>query len=165
MCKRTYDLPLSSKLQSASQRGDWTKYGGVGVRIGLEDGMAVLFKVPPPITGIEGPLVLSAKAYESSTVTSGDRVFLWWSETHGGSGLAARGVVVGAIRKSSDWEAKVAVSSEVTRSFSKEDLRPFRDAQSGEPQATLARRLYRHSLNKVTNVDVGEENFLDTFFV
>ena len=126
--------------------------------------MTVLFKVPPPDAGMEDTLVLSAKPYENASMAPGDRAFVWWSETQGGTGLAARGVVTEAFRKGPLWQAKIKVSSEAGRRFGKEDLRPLRDSKSHEPQATLARKLYRHSLDKVTNLDPVEERFLDSFF-
>jgi hypothetical protein len=48
--------------------------------------------------------------------------------------------------------------------FGRDQLRPLRDAPGAAPSATLAKKLYKHSLNKAVQITPVEEAFLDSLF-
>jgi hypothetical protein len=43
-------------------------------------------------------------------------------------------------------------------------LKPHRDSGTAEPISSLARKLYRHSLNKIADLTPAERTFLEAFF-
>lgn len=122
--------------------------------------MAVLFKVPPQ--EVDGDTVaLEARRYGPVRITRGDRVFLWWSEAQGGAGLVGYGLCVEASAHADRWHAVVEVVTDRYRGFTKANLAPYRNADDGSPQASLAVKLYRHALNKVVAITPDEEAFLE----
>lgn len=122
--------------------------------------MTVLFKVPP-VEPDGDLLTLEAKPYGLATLTRGDRVFLWWSETQGGAGLVGHGLCHEASFDGIVWRAAVEVIDDRFRGFGKADLANWRNAGSDVPLATLAAKLYKHSLNKVVAISASETAFLD----
>jgi hypothetical protein len=126
--------------------------------------MAVLFKAPPPNQKAGESLTVRAKIFRHVQLSPGDQAYLWWSETHGGSGLAARAVVQQVRQVAGVCEAEVTIHDRVSKRFGKSDLAPFRDSEGSDPATSLARRLYRHAHDKVTSLDAAEEAFLDGFF-
>jgi hypothetical protein len=127
--------------------------------------MTVLFKSPPVAQDGDG-LVVSAKPFGEVTLPRGDRVFLWWSEAQGGAGLSGHGLCSSAREGPGLLRAEikvVALRSEGV-GFGRDELRPFRDATDDGPQTSLARKLYRHSLNKAVALTRDEEAFLDRLF-
>lgn len=122
--------------------------------------MAALFKVPPQ--GIGGDIVvLSATPYGDVALARGDRVFLWWSESHGGTGLAGHGLCLSSSRQIGLICAEVEPIVTSYRGFGRAQLRAFRNRPPASPVATLAAKLYRHAHNKVVAITRAEEQFLD----
>ncbi len=127
--------------------------------------MTVLFKLPPQASNGD-TLIVSAKPYRNVSLAPGDRVFLWWSEAQGGAGLVGYGT---CLSTTSTWDSVEAVVEPVRVrdagfGFGRERLRPFRDVAEDTPEATLAKTLYKHSLNKVVQISPSEEAFLGELF-
>lgn len=127
--------------------------------------MTVLFKLPPQASNGD-TLAVSAKPYGNVSLAPGDRVFLWWSEAQGGAGLVGYGTCLSTASTSDSVEAVVEPVRvrEAGVGFGRERLRPFRDVAGDAPEATLAKTLYKHSLNKVVQISPSEEAFLEELF-
>jgi len=127
--------------------------------------VTVLFKLPPQASNGD-TLAVSAKLYGNVSLAPGDRVFLWWSETQGGAGLVGYGTCLSTASTSNSVEAVVepVLMRETGYGFGRERLRPFREVAGDAPEATLAKALYKHSLNKVVQISPSEEAFLEELF-
>ena len=127
--------------------------------------MTVLFK-SPPVAQDGDRVVVSAKPFGEVTLARGDRIFLWWSEAQGGAGLSGHGLCVSASDGPGLLCAEVEVITLRSRGvgFGRDALRPLRDATDRAPQTSLARKLYRHSLNKAVALTRDEEAFPDRLF-
>jgi hypothetical protein len=122
--------------------------------------MTFIIKCDPFPVGAGQRGLASVKRYEGAAPEQGDQVFLWFAETAGGPGLAGRGLVHAV---SDDDPADIAIVIEAAapaRALTKAHLAPHRDASDGGPLASLARKLFRHSLNKVAALDAQEAAFL-----
>ncbi len=122
--------------------------------------MTVLFKVPP-VEPNGDLLTLEAKPYGVVTLTRGDRVFLWWSETQGGAGLVGHGLCHEARFDGIVWRAAVEVIDDRFRGFGKANLANWRNAGCAIPPGTLSAKLYRNSHNKVVAITELEAAFLN----
>lgn len=122
--------------------------------------MAFIIKCDPFPLRAGQPGLVNVKRYEDAAPERGDEVFLWFSETTGGTGLAGRGLVHAV---SDENPADIAIVVEATapaRELSKGQLAPHRDTDEDGPLSGLARKLLRHSLNKVASLDAQEAAFL-----
>lgn len=127
--------------------------------------MTFLFKAPPaPVEG--GTVSVSAKAYRGAQPTSGDRVFLWWTEDRGGRGLSGVGRCLSVHHTQGLVQATVELIAlhESGVGFGKAQVAPFRDVESDRPEATLSKKLFRQAHNKVVALTPDEEAFLDSYF-
>lgn len=127
--------------------------------------VTVLFKLPPQV-GDGDNLSLTAKPYGHVSLAPGDRVFLWWSEAQGGAGLVGHGICQSATSLPGLLAAEVEpeLISDLGFGFGRDRLQPYRDAAGNAPEATLAKMLYKHALNKVVQITPVEEAFLDGSF-
>jgi|GEM_PF-631881 len=122
--------------------------------------MAFIIKCDPFPLRAGQPGLVSVKRYESAAPEQGDEVFLWFSETAGGMGLAGRGLVHAV---SDDNPADIAIMVEATapaRVLNKGQLAAHRDTDGDGPISGLAQKLFRHSHNKVASLDAQEAAFL-----
>lgn len=119
--------------------------------------------------------VLSAQKtmYGGKHVGAGDTVFLFASETDGGQGLIARGIVTSAepVAKKRGIERqtpRVSVTVKRTalakRPLGRDDLKPFKDWNDGHPKTELNFKFYRQSTNKIVGITDETAAFLDGFF-
>jgi hypothetical protein len=119
--------------------------------------------------------VLSAQKtmYSGKHIAAGDTVFLFASETDGGSGLIARGVVTSAepVAKKRGVERqtpRVSVIIKGTalakRPLGRDDLKPFKNWNDGQPKTELNFKFYRQSTNKIVGISDETAGFLDDFF-
>jgi hypothetical protein len=111
--------------------------------------------------------------YGGKNIAEGDVVFLFASETDGGNGLVARGVVVTAEptpkkRGVARWTPRVSVTVRRTalakRSLGRAALKAFKTWKDGRPETELNFKFYRQSTNKIGRVTDETARFLDTFF-
>ena len=94
--------------------------------------------------------------YGGKRIAEGDTVFLFASETDGGQGLVARGIVTSAtaVPKKRGIERqtpRVSVTIKCTalsrRPLGRNDLKPFSDWSDGRPATEHNFKLYRQSTN------------------
>lgn len=119
--------------------------------------------------------VLSAQKtmYGGKHIAAGDQVFLFASETDGGNGLIARGVVTAAepiAKKRGIARQTPRVSVTIKRTalakqlLGRDDLKPFKDWNDGQPRTELNFKFYRQSTNKIVGISDETADFLNGFF-
>jgi hypothetical protein len=122
-----------------------------------------------------GTFVLPAQKtmYGGKHIAAGDTVFLFASETDGGNGLIARGLVTSAepVAKKRGIERqtpRVSVTIKRTalakRPLGRDDLKPFKNWNDGQPQTELNFIFYRQSTKKIVGICDDTAAFLDGFF-
>ena len=111
--------------------------------------------------------------YGGKKIAVGDVVFLFASETQGGRGLVARGVVTAAVavpRKVGVERQTPRVSVEIRRtalarrSLGRAELKAFANWDDGRPQTELNFKFYRQSTNKIVGLSEGAAAFLEGLF-
>ena len=111
--------------------------------------------------------------YGGKRIAAGDTVYLFASETEGGPGLVARGIVESAepvARKSGIARQTPRVSVTVRRTalakrpLGRSALKKFADWQDGRPGTELNFKLYRQAMNKIAGLSDEAAAFLNTFF-
>jgi len=111
--------------------------------------------------------------YGGKRVAKGDPIFLFASETEGGPGLVARGVVTAAEPIPKDPELarqtpRVSITVRRTalakRRLGRRELKLFRDWGDGRPETELNFKFYRQATNKIVGISEEAVAFLDTLF-
>lgn len=105
--------------------------------------------------------------YGGREIRPGDEVFLWFSETQGGSGLAWRGRAGTVAPHRDGRRAEIAIRLEtraLENAIGKAELEPLRNVRDGSAAAGLARKLYYHAHNKVASLTDEEAELLRGFF-
>lgn len=121
-----------------------------------------------PFAASEGNTVTVTEKpmYDGGAAQRGDEVFVWFSETEGGNGLAWQGHIAGVAR---DGSGSITLTVVVTNkapsnSLGKAALMPVRDVRDGSPQSGLASKLYFQAHDKVAALSVEEADYLRQFF-
>jgi hypothetical protein len=103
----------------------------------------------------------------------GDAVFVFASETQGGEGLIARGIVTaasptlkkrGVARQTPRVSIAVKRLARVRRPFGREQLKAWRGVSDGSPQAELVFKFYRQATNKIGGISEEVGRFLGGHF-
>jgi hypothetical protein len=111
--------------------------------------------------------------YGGKRVRPGDVIFIFASETDGGTGLIARGVVtaVRAIPRTAGVERetpRITLSIErtasATRPLGRAQLRHLTDWDDGDPGTELNFKFYRQATNKVVGLSEEAASYLTRFF-
>jgi hypothetical protein len=111
--------------------------------------------------------------YGGKHVAEGDEVFVFASETEGGSGLLARGIVTaaaaiakleGVARETPRVSLTVTRTGLATRRLGRSELRHFTDWQDGRAESELNFKFYRQATNKLVGLSDAATAFLETFF-
>jgi hypothetical protein len=111
--------------------------------------------------------------YGGKLIAEGDTVFLFASETQGGQGLIAQGVVTSAKavpRKPGIERQTPLVSIAVKRTalakrpLGRRELKSFSDWKDGRPETELNFKFYRQATNKIVGVSDATAAFLRGFF-
>jgi hypothetical protein len=111
--------------------------------------------------------------YAGKAIAEGDAVFVFASEHDGGAGLIARGIVTAVKRHAKPrgvarWTPRVSITVTRTalakRAFGREQLKPWRGAADGSPQAELDFKFYRQATNKIGGVSDTAAKFLRKCF-
>jgi hypothetical protein len=111
--------------------------------------------------------------YGGKHIAAGDAVFLFASETDGGNGLIARGVVTfaervakkrGIARQTPRVSVTIKRTARAKRPLGRDDLKPFKDWNDGEPRTELNFKFYRQSTNKIVGISDETAAFLERFF-
>jgi hypothetical protein len=136
--------------------------------------MAFAIKAAPDDTRAKMFTFIAQKTmYGGKHIAAGDTIFLFASETDGGNGLIARGVVTSAepVAKKRGIERqtpRVSVTIKRTalarRPLGRDDLKPFKNWNDGRPETELNFKFYRQSTNKIVGISGETAAFLDGFF-
>src|SRR3954469_6030603 len=113
--------------------------------------------------------------YGGKELREKDEIFVFASETQGGPGLIARGVVTAATsvpirRKDPKERVTPRVSIEVRRvakakrNLGRDDLKAFSDWDDGKPETELSFKFYRQATNKICGISDATAAFLRKFF-
>ena len=111
--------------------------------------------------------------YGGKLIAKGDQIYVFASETEGGPGLIASGVVTSAEatpRRAGVQRQTPRVSIAVERTAKAEgrlgrsELRVFREWNDGRPETELNFKFYRQATNKVGGISQEAANFLQSFF-
>ncbi|MGL4960830.1 MAG: hypothetical protein ACRC67_06335 [Inquilinus sp.] len=113
--------------------------------------------------------------YGGKQVAAGDTVFLFASETEGGRGLVARGIVTAAeavaripgiarqTPRMSVTIRRIAIAI-ATRPLGRSELKPLTDWTDGRPGTELNFKFYRQATNKIVGLSDEAAAFLSGFF-
>jgi hypothetical protein len=103
--------------------------------------------------------------YQGRSVAAGDEIFVFDSETQGGSGLCLKGVVTEA-RRGPGIRVAIVVRpvARARRRLGRAELKPFRELTEDRPEVELARRLYRQATNKIAKLSEPATAFLEAYF-
>ena len=111
--------------------------------------------------------------YGGKAIAAGDTVYIFASETEGGQGLIARGVVIaaeavpkvpGIPRQTPRVSVAVRRTATAKRPLGRADLKPFKDWDDGRPETELNFKYYRQATNKIVGLTDATAAFLDGFF-
>ncbi|MGO4126401.1 hypothetical protein AB4Z01_18515 [Inquilinus sp. YAF38] len=113
--------------------------------------------------------------YGGKHIAAGDTVFLFASETHGGRGLVARGVVTaaeaiakvpGLARQTPRVSVTIRRAALAKRPLGRRELElePFTDWTDGRPETELNFKFYRQATDKIVGLSDETAAFLAAFF-
>jgi hypothetical protein len=110
--------------------------------------------------------------YGGKHIAEGDRVFVFASETGGGQGLFAQGVVTAAEatartagrRQTPRVTIVLGRTATASRPLGRNDLKRFSDWHDGRPETELNFKFYRQATSKIVGLSAATAAFLDTFF-
>ena len=111
--------------------------------------------------------------YGGKHVAEGDAIFLFASETEGGLGLIARGIVTsaepvarkrGVERQTPRVSVTIKRTALAKRPLGRSDLKSFSDWNDGRPATELNFKFYRQATNKIVGISDEATAFLDRFF-
>lgn len=111
--------------------------------------------------------------YGGKHIACGDTIYVFASESEGGHGLVARGVVTfaKAIAKRRDLARqtpRVTITIRRTglakRSLGRQELQQFTNWDDGQPETELNFKFYRQATNKIVGISDQVAEFLAEFF-
>jgi hypothetical protein len=126
-----------------------------------------------PFIAKTGPIAASV----GDTVRIEERPDVWWQGGRfpgfgfpvglgeGGRGLWARGIVLSASPAGSKQRIEVRIGQLITTGqFGLDQIAPHRDSTATAPIVGLARKLYRHTHNKISGLTNAEADLLLQYF-
>jgi hypothetical protein len=111
--------------------------------------------------------------YGGKRIAEGDAVFLFASETQGGHGLVARGVVTsaeaiprtpGVVRQTQRMSVSVKCTALAKRPLGRNELKGLTNWNDGQPGTELNFKFYRQATNKIGGISQEAAVFLSEFF-
>jgi hypothetical protein len=111
--------------------------------------------------------------YGGKHIAEGDTVFVFASETEGGQGLIARGVVTsveavakkrGIVGQTPRVSVTVRRTALAKRALGRNELKRFSDWDDGRPATELNFKFYRQATNKIGGISDQAAAFLGEFF-
>jgi hypothetical protein len=111
--------------------------------------------------------------YGGKHIAKGDTIFIFASETEGGPGLIARGVVTsanavakqrGVARQTPRVSITIRRTAPAKRRLGRPELRRWSDWDDDRPETELNFKLYRQATNKIIGISDGAAAFLRGFF-
>jgi len=111
--------------------------------------------------------------YGGKTIAQSDVIFIFASETDGGQGLVARGIVAsvaavdrvpGIARQTPRVSVTIKRTALAKRSLGRDNLKHLKNWNDGRPGTELNFKFYRQSTNKIVGLSDEAAAFLDRFF-
>jgi hypothetical protein len=111
--------------------------------------------------------------YGGKLIAEGDTVFVFASETQGGRGLVARGIVThaeaiakkrGIARQTPRVSVTIKRTELAKRAMGRRGLENLTDWKDGRPGTELNFKFYRQSTNKIVGISAGAASFLGKCF-
>lgn len=111
--------------------------------------------------------------YGGKRIAEGDTAFVFASESQGGRGLIASGVVtsakpvarkLGIARQTPRVSVALRRTALAKRRLGREELRRFSDWNDGRPETELNFKFYRQATNKIAGISDEAAAFLRGFF-
>ncbi|HTG32195.1 MAG TPA: hypothetical protein VLB76_04640 [Thermoanaerobaculia bacterium] len=111
--------------------------------------------------------------YGGKQIAEGDTIFVLASESEGGPGLIASGVVTsaeaiakkpGIARQTPRVSITLRRTALVKRRLGRSELKPFSDWNDGRPETELNFKFYRQATNKIAGISDEAASFLRGFF-
>ena len=111
--------------------------------------------------------------YGGKDIAVGDAIFVFASETQGGAGLVARGLVAsaeavpkreGVARQTPRVSITVRRTALATRPLGRRELKAFSDWNDDRPETELNFKFYRQATNKIGGISEESAAFLERFF-
>ena len=111
--------------------------------------------------------------YGGKLIAEGDTVFVFASETQGGQGLIARGIVThaeavpkkrGVARQTPRVSVIIKRTALAKRSMGRRELKPLTDWNDGRPGTELNFKFYRQAGNKIAGISDQAASFLGECF-
>ena len=133
---------------------------------------AIKAEIPDP-RAKEFSLVAQKTMYGGKHIAEGDTVFVFASESEGGQGLIARGVVSsakamakkrGIARQTPRVSVAIRRTALAKRSLGRSELKRFSDWNDDQPQTELNFKFYRQAPNKIVGISDQTAEFLREFF-
>jgi hypothetical protein len=126
------------------------------------------------VANISTPTFTFANAktmYGGRKIAAGDVVYIFDSETQGGSGLCARGVVTEVIRHVKPQgrvtprvSIKVRRTAKAIRPFGRRELKGVAAQSDARPETEIWFKFYRQATNKIGGISENGSRFLDQHF-
>jgi hypothetical protein len=110
--------------------------------------------------------------YDGKRIATGDTIFIVASESEGGPGLIARGLVAsvrvisrtrGVARQTPRVSITVRRTALARRRLGRRELKVFSDWHDGRPETELNFKLYRQATNKIVGISDETAAFLQRF--
>lgn len=110
--------------------------------------------------------------YRGKNIVQGDTIFIFSSESEGGPGFVACGVVTaaeaiarksGVARQTPRGSITVRRTALAKRPLGRGELRPFSDWSDGRPETELNFKFYRQATNKIFGISEDAAGFLLSF--
>lgn len=111
--------------------------------------------------------------YAGKRIAENDEIFLFASETQGGSGLIARGIVTaveatpkqpGLIRQTPRVSIRIKRTALARRRLGRDELKRFSNWNDERPETELNFKFYRQATNKIVGISAATAAFLRGFF-
>jgi hypothetical protein len=111
--------------------------------------------------------------YGGKMIAKGDTVFVFASETQGGQGLIARGIVThsdpvrkkrGVARQTPRVSVTIKRTALAKRPMGRRELKHLTDWEDGQPGTELNFKFYRESNNKIVGISDHAASFLGKCF-
>jgi hypothetical protein len=111
--------------------------------------------------------------YGGKGIAKGNTIYIFASETEGGPGLIASGVVTaakaiakrrGIARQTPRVSITIRRTALAKRRLGRSELRLFADWKDGRPETELNFKFYRQATNKIVGISDEAAAFLDRFF-
>lgn len=111
--------------------------------------------------------------YGGKLIAEGDTVFVFASETQGGRGLIARGIVTrakaiakkrGIARQTPRVSVRIKRTGLAKQPMGRRELKHLTDWKDGQPGTELNFKFYRQATNKIVGISASAASFLGKCF-